>query len=82
MFRWPSTRREFWRVKITQNQERDRTALSLLKDQGWRVLTIWECALKGPARNPLNDVLQRCEDFLLDDGHELKEISGTIRRQR
>ena len=80
MFRWPQTRKEFWQGKISKNLERDRIAVSLLKDHRWRVLTIWECALKGPGRYPLGDVLQRCEDFLLDIVREREEISGARRR--
>lgn len=78
MFRWPQSRKEFWRRKISKNLERDMLAISLLKDQGWRVFTIWECALKGPGRYPLNEILQRCEAFILDDAHELGEIGGTL----
>ena len=79
MFRWPQTRKEFWRGKISKNLERDRIALSRLKEQGWRVLTIWECALKGPGRASLDHVLQRCENFVADNSTELEEIGGTLR---
>ena len=72
---------EFWREKITRNTDRDRIALSRLKDQGWRVLTVWECALRGPGRYSLDHVLQRCENFVLDAEHEFDEISGSQRRQ-
>ena len=79
MFRWPQTRKEFWQGKISKNLERDRITLSRLKDLGWRVLTIWECALKGPGRLSLDHVLKRCEDFVLDDVREFEEIGGTLR---
>ena len=78
MFRWPQTRKDFWREKISGNLERDRIALSHLNEQGWRVLTIWECALKGPGRVSLDHVLQRCEDFVHDNAIELEEIGGTL----
>ena len=81
MFRWPQTRKEFWRAKINKNVERDMFAISLLMDQGWRVLTIWECAIKGPGRYPLNYVLQRCEEFFLENTREFEEISGAQRRE-
>jgi len=49
LFRLPSTRTEFWDAKLAANHERDdRTARSLQAD-GWRVLTIWECALRAAA---------------------------------
>jgi DNA mismatch endonuclease (patch repair protein) len=47
LFRWPATRKEFWRKKINGNAQRDKKNLLLLNEAGWRVLVIWECALKG-----------------------------------
>lgn len=46
-FKWPSTRADFWRTKIKANQMRDAQNLLMLHRAGWRVLTIWECALRG-----------------------------------
>lgn len=46
-FKWPKTRPEFWREKILGNVERDRLAISSLKQNGWRVLVIWECKLRS-----------------------------------
>ena len=78
MFRWPQTRKEFWRRKISQNLERDSIALSRLRDQGWRVLTVWECALRGSRRWSLDQVLQHCEDFVRDTSQELDAIVGSL----
>lgn len=81
MFKWPQTRKDFWRKKFSTNVERDSIVLSRLKDQGWRVLTIWECALRGPARECLDYVLRRCESFVLDDNIKLEEIGGELCRE-
>lgn len=48
LFRWPKTREEFWRVKISGNRARDERAIDQLEEAGWRVLTVWECAMRGP----------------------------------
>jgi DNA mismatch endonuclease, patch repair protein len=64
MFRLPATRPEFWSAKIRANRERDSRALTALRDSGWRVLTVWECSLKGPARLPLQEVLCGCAAFV------------------
>ncbi|MGY0556569.1 very short patch repair endonuclease [Lysobacter sp. A421] len=45
-FRLPGTRPEFWKAKIQGNRDRDARAEKLLSEQDWRVLTIWECALR------------------------------------
>ena len=75
LFRWPKTREDFWRDKITSNAERDRSQLSMLLGGGWRVATIWECALKGRGRLPIGTIAERCAVWLESDGMEL-ELSG------
>jgi DNA mismatch endonuclease, patch repair protein len=44
----PTTRREFWSKKIGNNMTRDQRHITELTDDGWRVLTIWECELRDP----------------------------------
>lgn len=56
LFKWPSTRPEFWASKIKANRQRDRQAHSELLETGWRVCTIWECAIRGRLRWDANDV--------------------------
>ena len=41
----PQSNREFWVNKIRRNQERDKRNVQLLRDNGWQVITIWECQL-------------------------------------
>ena len=64
LFQTPATRREFWEAKIARNRERDVQAYDALAAHGWRTLTVWECAIRGPHRTPEIVVLDRCEDFL------------------
>lgn len=45
-FVWPSSNAEYWYKKINRNVERDTQNTTLLAEQGWQVLTIWECQLK------------------------------------
>ena len=51
-FHWPTTRAEFWRIKITGNQARDARNVKELRATDWRVLTMWECSLRGNAHQP------------------------------
>lgn len=75
LFKWPSTRKQFWKTKITDNKERDaRNAISLEK-AGWRILTIWECALKGRTRRPLKEVVSTTAEWL-EFGQFDMEIEG------
>ena len=64
LFRLPGTRADFWAAKIATNRERDRRNLEALQAAGWRALTVWECCLKGPARQPLSQVTDGCISFL------------------
>lgn len=45
-FVWPSSNEDYWHKKIDRNVERDKENKKHLEEQGWRVLTIWECQLK------------------------------------
>lgn len=47
MFHWPKTRAEWWRQKISANRVHDEVVQDQLRELGWRVLLIWECAIKG-----------------------------------
>jgi DNA mismatch endonuclease (patch repair protein) len=66
MCRLPATRPEFWRTKIAGNRDRDRKTEGNLRSAGWRVLVVWECALRGPARLPDGAVIARAATFLWD----------------
>ena len=36
----------FWNSKIAKNKERDSLNTSILKNEGWKVVTIWECDIR------------------------------------
>ncbi len=76
LFRWPTTRADFWGSKIRRNRERDLKTLSALNTGGWRALIIWECALKGKNRKTLPDVLDESEAFIRNRTVYFSEIKG------
>lgn len=45
--RLPATRRAFWREKVRANRARDRRVDRQLRALGWRVLRVWEHALRA-----------------------------------
>jgi DNA mismatch endonuclease (patch repair protein) len=79
LFKWPTSRPEFWRAKIDGNVLRDGMVEKGLLETGWRVGTVWECAMKGRARLPIEVVLDRCVAWLLSDVR-LLEIAGNEAR--
>ncbi|UEG54906.1 DNA mismatch endonuclease Vsr [Mucilaginibacter daejeonensis] len=47
----PKTRSEWWLNKITSNKIKDSRDILSLKEEGWKILTIWECDLKPKVRS-------------------------------
>lgn len=76
LFRWPATREAFWRDKIERNRARDLVTTSRLAGEGWRVLTVWECALKGSGRIGADETVARTAAWLARDA-----ATGEIRGQ-
>lgn len=64
LFKWPSTRPEFWREKIRRNSEVDAAAETRLLADGWRVAVVWECALKGRERLAFDSVVDSITSWL------------------
>lgn len=74
LFRWPKSNPERWRQKIQDNRQRDHKKRLALHQLGIRVLTVWECALKGKHRLSDDALIQRLEEWLLNIGNDC-EIS-------
>ena len=47
--RVPKANRDYWLAKVARNRGRDVEARAKLEAMGWRVLVVWECALKDAA---------------------------------
>ena len=67
LFRLPSTREDFWRTKIAGNAKRDADSEEQLLQLGWRVMTVWECAMRGPGRMQLDGLLAACALWIRSD---------------
>lgn len=44
--RIPATNRDYWLAKLERNYNRDRRSIAALQEQGWSVMTVWECQLR------------------------------------
>ncbi len=77
LFTMPATRRDFWTQKIGRNAERDNQALEALRAKGWRVLTVWECALRGRSQLEPGSVLQAIERFISGRAQQV-DIQGDL----
>lgn len=75
LFKWPSSRPEFWKEKINSNKTRDAINIEKCTESGWKVLVIWECSLKGKTKRNFNEVIRTTENWLLYDSQNA-EIEG------
>jgi DNA mismatch endonuclease, patch repair protein len=71
LFRWPGTRVDFWQEKIGKNVASDERNLKALESLGWRIATVWECALKGRTRLPDNHPVQLLAEWLRSEEKRL-----------
>lgn len=44
--RLPKSNAEFWKTKLSGNEQRDQGKYRDLASLGWRILVIWECAIR------------------------------------
>lgn len=75
LFKWPATRREFWEAKLNRNIAVDLEAFRQLKLLDWRVMVIWECAIKGRGKRSIDEVAERACRWLLH-GYGDIEVKG------
>ncbi|MBW6512200.1 MAG: very short patch repair endonuclease [Desulfuromonadaceae bacterium] len=73
IFKWPASNESFWRNKITRNMAIDERTNLALHQENWRVLTIWECSLKGKYKRPIEQVIDSVEAWL-DSNDDIYEI--------
>ena len=60
----PKTRTEFWKNKITRNQERDLVNIQRLESIGWSAITVWECELGKPI---IDKTMEKVEAMLAEN---------------
>lgn len=75
LFKMPSTRQDFWEAKIRTNRARDDRVSAALRNEGWRRLIVWECALKGRTRLAVDLLTDRLSAWLKGAERE-GEIAG------
>lgn len=61
----PKTNTDFWKAKITRNQDRDQEVWRQLEAKGWAVIIVWECQLKKAV---LEETLHCLETDIIQNG--------------
>ena len=72
LFKWPSTRPDFWREKIGRNRANDHKAREALLASGWRVGIVWECSLRGVGKN-IEGIAQSLAEWLRSNAQFIEE---------
>ena len=57
----PKTRPEFWQLKFDANVSRDERIEKTLVEEGWKVLTVWQCEIDNTEK-----LERRLNEFLED----------------
>jgi DNA mismatch endonuclease Vsr len=55
----PKSRTSYWKAKFQGNKDRDRSNNRRLRQQGWKVMTVWECETKD-----MLSLIRKLEKFL------------------
>lgn len=53
-FRLPASRPDFWKDKLENNRRRDMRAVDRLVAEDWKVIIVWECALRADANQAVS----------------------------
>jgi len=78
LFRLPKTRTEFWETKIEGNRERDSKVRSRLREEGWRVATVWEYAMRGKGKMDFEELIDKLTEWIDSDKETLMLSGGTV----
>ena len=55
----PKSNTEFWTDKFERNVKRDNAKKTALESEGWTVLVIWECEIKGDMSEVMSKIKQK-----------------------
>ncbi|NDV24331.1 very short patch repair endonuclease [Desulfovibrio sp. JC022] len=66
-FKLPKSNTEYWTDKLEKNVKRDKRDIDALLDSGWRILIVWECAIKNCSDIEKANTLDEVELFLKDN---------------
>lgn len=72
LFKWPQSNSVFWRKKLTGNRKRDGFKKSALRALGWRVFTLWECAIRGADAAQIQELAKVIHEWLCTTDYDFE----------
>ncbi len=77
----PASRPDYWANRIARNRERNTRVFASLRQLGWRVLVVWECAVRNHQKLDAEQLADRLVAWLESSRLKL-EIRGANRLAR
>lgn len=77
-FKLPKSNTEFWRSKILGNKERDLRNHRLLASAGWRVIIVWECAIKQAMKEHSDHFITHVSSLIISGGNSIANVEESI----
>jgi|SRR5690554_1811611 len=73
-FRIPASNKDFWIHKLSDNKNRDRKNHAALLETGWKVIIVWECAIKGAKKKEPDDLIGKITTQVIANSEDIIEI--------
>jgi DNA mismatch endonuclease (patch repair protein) len=74
----PKSNCEYWDKKFKSNIERDKKIIQSLSSSGWKVIIVWECAIKGKLRLTEHELQLKLSSIIQNEASGINEIEGCI----
>ena len=75
-FSMPATRTDFWKNKLAHNKLRDENNIATLREMGWHVIIVWECAIFGKKRQKQALLFHKIFNIITCNSECIYELRG------
>lgn len=76
----PKTNVEFWQAKFARNRDRDARDNALLVSEGWTVVVVWECRLRGEHfEKTIDDIVRELDRASTGEKHVARVVEAGVR---
>lgn len=81
LYKLPASHVKFWEEKVRKNRKNDMLNLDKLGEKGWRILTVWECSLRGSLALSREDVLRKVGNWITSQS-QTYELRGSAKSSK
>jgi DNA mismatch endonuclease (patch repair protein) len=75
-------KQDFWIRKINNNKNRDLYNMYFLRNMGWRVCEVWECALRNRKVDDINKLADKISKWLIGSSKKITLQSKKKRKSQ